>query len=94
MSFQTFNFLQAHAKNATELYLSDASKTILCEVLCNEIQIYKDIIRRAINFNHVDVMASFEELRQTCPKEAVEETCSEERPNFHNRIERMKGELG
>ena len=85
--------LQAHAKNATEMYLSDKSKIVLCQVLCNEIQVYKDIIRRAVNFNREDVKASMEELRQTCPKEAVEETCSEARPNFQNRVEEMKGEL-
>ncbi|KAL7431279.1 hypothetical protein ACHAXH_005279, partial [Discostella pseudostelligera] len=83
----------AHAKNATEMYLSDESKIILCQVLCNEIQVYKDILRRAINFQYVDVTTSLEELRQSCPKEAVEESCSMERPNFHNRIERAHGEL-
>jgi len=85
--------LQAHAKNATEMYLSDESKIILCQVLCNEIQVYKDILRRAINFQYVDVTTSLEELRQSCPKEAVEESCSMERPNFHDRIERAHGEL-
>ncbi len=54
---------------------------------------YKDIIRRAVNFDGEDVTTSMEELRLTCPKEAVEGSCSEARPNFQNRVERMRGEL-
>lgn len=74
------------------MFLGDSSKVILCHVLCNEIQVYKDIIRRAVNLNREDVTNSMEDLRKTCPKEAIEDLCSEERPNFRNRIERMRGE--
>ncbi len=95
MVIPPFRVYQAHAKNGTEMYLSDDSKIILCQVLCNEIQVYKSIIRRAINFNHADVSLTMEEFRQTCPREAAEETttCSEALPDFSRRIERARGEL-
>ena len=66
--------------------MSDDSKTALCAVLCNEIQIYKELIRGAINLNDDDMEQSIEELRRTCPSEAIEETCLRERPDFHKRI--------
>eukprot|EP00571_Detonula_confervacea_P003914 CAMPEP_0172325416 /NCGR_PEP_ID=MMETSP1058-20130122/53971_1 /TAXON_ID=83371 /ORGANISM="Detonula confervacea, Strain CCMP 353" /LENGTH=493 /DNA_ID=CAMNT_0013041955 /DNA_START=202 /DNA_END=1683 /DNA_ORIENTATION=- len=81
----------AHAKNLTELYLSDDSKIALCQVLCNEIQVYKDIIKRAINFNGDDVQQSMEELLQTCPKETMDSTCGEHRPSMRHKIEGKKG---
>ena len=82
----------AYAKNSTELYLSESSKVVLCRVLCNEIQVYKDIIRRAINFNDDDVEQTMDELRQTCPWEAGESTCVEARPDIRQKIEDRTGE--
>mmetsp|Transcript_31447 Transcript_31447/g.56979 ORF Transcript_31447/g.56979 Transcript_31447/m.56979 type:complete len:113 (+) Transcript_31447:1505-1843(+) len=83
----------AHEKNATELYLSKNSKLALCQVLCNEIQVYKDILRRAINLNDADVLSSLDDLKGVCPKEAVENTCLEKRPKIRKKIEKRKGEL-
>jgi len=82
----------AHTKNVAELYLSKQSKVALCQVLCNEIQVYKDLIRGAINLNAADVNATLEELEGVCPKEAVEDNCSRERPNIRRKIEDRKGE--
>ena len=47
-----------------EKYLSDEAKTALCELLCNEIQVYKELIRGAINLNDDDMDESMEELHQ------------------------------
>ncbi len=69
------------------MYLSDESKTALCEVLCNEIQVFKELIRGAINLNDDDMDQSMEELRQTWSREAIDETCLHERPDFHEKIE-------
>jgi hypothetical protein len=70
-----------------EKYLSDKSKVVLCEVLCNEIQVYKVLIREAINLNDDDMDQSMKELRSTCPKEAMEDRCKYERPDFQEKIE-------
>jgi len=83
----------AHAKNANELYLSDSSKMALCQALCNEIQVYKEIIRHGINLSDDDIDQSMEELRQSCPIEAVVNTCPKERPNMQHRIEQRRGDL-
>ncbi len=80
-------------KIPNEKYLSDESKTALCEVLCNEIQVYKELIRGAINLNDDDVDESMEELRRTCPREAMDDTCLHERPDFRERIEDENGDL-
>ena len=51
-------------KIPNEIYLSDETKTALCEVLCNKIQVYKELIRGAINLNDDDMDESMEELHQ------------------------------
>lgn len=76
----------AHAKNETELYLSPSSKETLCKVLCNEIQVYKDILKRAINLNDDDVEESIGALMKSCPKEAEETACFEDRPNIYDKV--------
>ena len=63
------------------------------QALCNEIQVYKDIIKRAINLNENDIAQTMEELHESCPKEAVESTCREDRPNFQSRVEDYKGDF-
>ena len=80
-------------KIPNEKYLSDEAKTALCELLCNEIQVYKELIRGAINLNDDDVDESMEELRRTCPREAMDDTCLHERPGFCERIEDKNGYL-
>eukprot|EP00581_Thalassiosira_minuscula_P018248 CAMPEP_0183718466 /NCGR_PEP_ID=MMETSP0737-20130205/11706_1 /TAXON_ID=385413 /ORGANISM="Thalassiosira miniscula, Strain CCMP1093" /LENGTH=532 /DNA_ID=CAMNT_0025948025 /DNA_START=142 /DNA_END=1740 /DNA_ORIENTATION=+ len=83
----------AHAKNATEMYLSKHSKIALCQTLCNEIQVYKDLLRRAINLNDADVKSSMDELKEVCPMEARERRCLERRPYIKRKIVYRKGEL-
>ena len=41
----------------------------LCRALCDEIQVYKQLLVRAINLEADDIDASMEELRQQCPEE-------------------------
>lgn len=41
----------------------------LCRALCDEIQVYKQLLVRAINLEAEDIDASMEELRQQCPEE-------------------------
>lgn len=76
----------AHAKNETEMYLSPSSKEFLCKVLCNEIQVYKDILKRAINLNDNDIEESIDALRKSCPKEADDMACFEDRPNIYDKV--------
>lgn len=51
--------------------LSDESRMLLCEHLCNEIQIYKRILARSINLTREQYLQSLEELKKSCPKEAA-----------------------
>jgi hypothetical protein len=51
-------------------YLSPRARALLCEALCDEIQVYKKILKRAVNLREADVRESLDELRRTCPREA------------------------
>jgi len=75
-----------HTKNATDMYLSDESKIVLCQVLCNEIQFYKKILMKAKNFMEEDIMISMEELKLQCPVEAASDVCDEPKPDITIKI--------
>ncbi|KAL7553226.1 hypothetical protein ACHAWF_016488 [Thalassiosira exigua] len=77
----------AHTKTPEQIYLSDSSKVALCEALCHEIQVYKDIIKRAVNLDQNAVSESMDELRQKCPKEATENQCLGGRPDMRERVQ-------
>ena len=48
------------------------------------------LVRKPDNMIFVTTM---EELRLSCPKETVEDSCSEKMPDMRERIEDRKGEL-
>lgn len=79
-----------HNKNATDLYLSDESKVVLCQVLCNEIQFYKKILRSAVNLMEEDFFVSMEELKSSCPLEAMRDDCDEDEPDITEKIRERK----
>ena len=49
-----------------DLYLSDESISILCQALCNEIQVYKKILHRALNISQDQLQVSLIELKAKC----------------------------
>lgn len=79
-----------HGKNATDLYLSDESKRVLCKTICNEILFYKQTLRSAANLRNKDVQLSLEELEAICPEEAQSEVCDEEKPDITEKINERK----
>jgi len=84
--------VQAHAKNETELYLSPRSKEVLCNVLCNEIQVYKEIINKALNLDEEEIQEAIDNLAESCPQQAMHSTCRLPRPNFQHKISKVRGE--
>ena len=76
----------AHQKKAEEMYLSDNAKTVLCKTLCNEIQVYKAILKRARNIKQEQYIESMQELANSCPKEAIEETCVDIKPDISEKV--------
>mmetsp|Transcript_9001 Transcript_9001/g.17961 ORF Transcript_9001/g.17961 Transcript_9001/m.17961 type:complete len:413 (+) Transcript_9001:142-1380(+) len=82
-----------YEKKPEEVYLSDAAKVVLCETLCNEIQVYKTILKRAQNINKEQYIQSMQELVTSCPKEAMEESCADDMPDISLKVEKAKGEL-
>jgi hypothetical protein len=56
-------------------YVSPQGTSWLCAALCDEIQVYKHILSRAVNLQPSDVQQSLEELRGTCPLEADQAAC-------------------
>lgn len=47
-----------------------------CKFLCAEIQLYKELIYRAANLNDMDKDTSLNELKETCPIQAIQPICS------------------
>ena len=75
------------------MYLSEDAKVVLCETLCNDIQVYKVILKRAQNIRKEQYIESIEELMKSCPKEAIEEHCEDDMPDITSKVDRAKGEL-
>jgi hypothetical protein len=65
----------ASTKNDADLFLSDVAIQRLCYALCEEIQTYKQLLRRAVNLAVSDVAVSLQELAKSCPVEAAAEAC-------------------
>ena len=74
-----------------DLYLSDESISILCQALCNEIQVYKKILHRALNISQDQLQVSLMELNAKCPDEAIAEECLDEMPNISEKIRYNRG---
>jgi len=61
--------------NPDEKYLTDDAKKLLCAHLCDEIQVYKELLRKAVNLRPEQVDQSMQELRKTCPIQADIPAC-------------------
>jgi len=74
-----------------DLYLSDESISILCQALCNEIQIYKKILHQALNLSQDQLGVSLMELEAKCPHEVIAEECSGVIPDIREKLEDHRG---
>jgi hypothetical protein len=72
-------------------YLSDESKRLICEKLCNEIQNYKRILRLSINLSEKQVQESVDELMNSCPIEALATKCNFPMPNITDKLIYSRG---
>ena len=68
--------LNTHAKTSKDEELSEKSQALLCEALCEEIQIYKRLLREAVNLNKRDYAQSLAEIQESCPLQASANSCS------------------
>jgi hypothetical protein len=67
--------LNVHAKDARDTHLSEKSQVLLCDALCEEIQVYKRLLREAVNLNKHDYAQSIAELHESCPLQASSDSC-------------------
>ena len=75
-----------------DMLLSDESKDIICQALCNEIKVYKKILQLADNLDDFQVQQSFNELEKSCPFEAADEFhCSGAMPDISQKIIENRG---
>lgn len=75
-----------------DLYLSSESISILCQALCNEIQVYKKILNQALNMSQDQVRVSLRELEAKCPDQAIAEECSDAMPDISEKLrENIRG---
>jgi len=56
-------------------YLTESARQLLCHYLCDEIQVYKWLLFKAVNLDDNDFVQSMKELRESCPVEAVAKSC-------------------
>lgn len=68
-------------KKEQDRHLSATAHRNLCDALCEEIQVYKKLLRFAENLMPEDIDESMQELRNHCPIQADRETCPK-RPDF------------
>ena len=71
--------------------LTDESTATLCEVLCNEIQVYKTILRRAENINEEQLQISLMELEAKCPVQAISDECLDPMPDISLKLQDHRG---
>ena len=73
--------------------LSPASQKIVCAQLCNEIVVYKKILRSALNLNPSDIHESMEELRKQCPEmvDKEEGDCKIPMPDIREKLINTRG---
>jgi len=69
-----------------EKFLSDESRALLCDRLCNEIQAYKKILSISVNLNEEQVQQSINEVKKSCPKEADTTLCSLALPDITEKL--------
>lgn len=72
-------------------YLSDESRRLICAKLCNEIQVYKEILRLSINLSEKQVQESVDEVANSCPIEALTTTCNFAMPNITDKLIHSRG---
>mmetsp|Transcript_8181 Transcript_8181/g.18300 ORF Transcript_8181/g.18300 Transcript_8181/m.18300 type:complete len:967 (+) Transcript_8181:23-2923(+) len=75
----------------SDKYLSEESRVLICKKLCNEIQVYKGILKRSVNLNENDYAQSMEELNDSCPLEADATSCDTELPSIHEKLVKHRG---
>ena len=70
-----------------DLYLSSESISILCQALCNEIQVYKRILSQALNVSQDQIRESLREL----PNQANAQECSDMMPDISDKLKENRG---
>ena len=74
-----------------DLYLSSETISILCQALCNEIQVYKKILNQALNMSQDQLRVSLRELEAKCPDQAIAEECSDAMPDISEKLRENRG---
>ncbi len=69
-----------------EKYLSDESRALICEKLCNEILVYRKILTVSVNLNIEMVQKSIEEVAMSCPNEASATSCHSVLPDITEKL--------
>jgi hypothetical protein len=91
MNEETMPTVNANAVSQEDLYISDESLDILCQALCNEIQVYKKILSLAQNLRQDQIMDSYDALALKCPVEANLDTCPEAMPDITRKLKMNRG---
>lgn len=93
LSNTTIPVMNKSNKDSDDKWLSPKAQQIVCRMLCNEIVAYKQILRRSLNLNYMEVERSMEELKETCPKYSQYDRgdCDEPYPNIREKLIEHRG---
>ncbi len=69
-----------------EKYLSDESRALICEKLCNEILVYRKILTVSVNLNIEQVQQAMEEVAMSCTNEASAMSCRSVLPDITEKL--------
>ncbi|KAL7464941.1 hypothetical protein ACHAXS_006723 [Conticribra weissflogii] len=93
MSNITFPRDNTNQKEPRDLILGDEERILLCRELCQEIMVYKKILRMALNIDDEAYETSINELREVCPTEADAVKCSFRKPDISEKINHYRGPI-
>mmetsp|Transcript_23471 Transcript_23471/g.48118 ORF Transcript_23471/g.48118 Transcript_23471/m.48118 type:complete len:445 (-) Transcript_23471:143-1477(-) len=93
MSNITFPRDNTNQKEPRDLILGDEERMLLCRELCQEIMVYKRILRKALNIDDSAYEKSIDELRDVCPTEADAVKCTFRKPDISEKINHYRGPI-
>ena len=71
----TFGVMNKSKKSVSDKFLSPKAMENICRELCADIQVYKELLRKAVNLDKEDVKTSLDELEKSCPEQVQTSHC-------------------
>ena len=67
--------------------ISQTGLTNICRLICTEIQIYKELLNRAVTLNSNDKQKSLQDLGKWCDMDIINSDCLLKSPSYSNKLD-------